>query len=54
MRALHLSRNVDSQVERVERAPAAHAGFTMALTELDKVTPVLKMHNAWQVWHNEV
>lgn len=33
---LHLSRNVDSQVERVERAPAAHAGLTLALTELAK------------------
>ena len=33
MRTLHLSRNVDSQVERVERAPAAHAGLTLALTE---------------------
>ncbi len=51
--ALHLSRNADSQVERVERAQQALDSFRSALTELDKATPVLKLHEVWQIWHEE-
>ncbi|MGH2494863.1 MAG: hypothetical protein ACRDIV_09180 [Ktedonobacteraceae bacterium] len=51
--ALHLSRNADSQVERVERAQQARDSFISALTELDKAAPLLKMHDAWQAWHDE-
>ncbi|MFL5704385.1 MAG: hypothetical protein ACJ8AG_16335, partial [Ktedonobacteraceae bacterium] len=51
--AIHLSRNADSQVERVERAHQARDGFTLALVELNKAAPALKMHDAWQVWHDE-
>jgi hypothetical protein len=48
MCTLHLSRNPDSQVE------LASAGYMLALTELAKAAPILKMQNAWQVWHDEV
>jgi hypothetical protein len=51
--ALHLSRNADSQVERVERAQQARDGFTLALAELNKAAPLLKVTNAWQVWYDE-
>jgi len=51
--ALHLSRNADSQVERVERAHQARDSFTLALAELDKATPALKVNDAWHVWHDE-
>ena len=51
--ALHLSRNADSQVERVECAQQARASFIAALAELDKATPILKISDAWLVWHNE-
>ncbi len=51
--ALHLSRNADSQVERVERAQQARDGFISACTELDKAAPSLKAHDAWQVWYDE-
>jgi hypothetical protein len=51
--ALHLSRNADSQVERVERAQQAKDGFTSALAELDKAAPALKVNDAWLVWHHE-
>lgn len=51
--ALHLSRNADSQVERVERAQQAKDGFTTALTELDRASVTLKVNDAWLVWHTE-
>ncbi|HLG63642.1 MAG TPA: hypothetical protein VKY19_17000 [Ktedonosporobacter sp.] len=51
--ALHLSRNADSQTERIERAQQAYTGFTLALDELDKAAPALKGDDAWQVWHAE-
>jgi hypothetical protein len=51
--ALHLSRNADSQVERVECAQQARASFMAALAELDKATPMLKANDAWLVWHDE-
>jgi hypothetical protein len=51
--ALHLSRNADSQVERVECAQQARASFMAALAELDKATPMLKVSDAWLVWHDE-
>ena len=51
--ALHLSRNADSQVERVECAQQARASFMAALTELDKAAPMLKANDAWLVWHDE-
>lgn len=51
--ALHLSRNADSQAERVERAQQAFAGFTQALNELNNAVPALKGGDAWQVWHAE-
>ncbi|MBA2395036.1 MAG: hypothetical protein H0V70_20090 [Ktedonobacteraceae bacterium] len=51
--ALHLSRNADSQVERVERAQQACDSFISALTELDKAAPALKVQAPWQVWHDE-
>jgi hypothetical protein len=51
--ALHLSRNTDAQVERVERAYQARDGFTSAIVELDKAAPSLKANDAWQVWHDE-
>ncbi len=51
--ALHLSHNADSQVERVERAQQARDGFSLAIAELDKATPALKVNDAWQVWHDE-
>jgi tetratricopeptide (TPR) repeat protein len=51
--ALHLSRNADSQVERVERAQQALNGFRSALAELDKATSLLKIQDVWQVWHDE-
>ncbi len=51
--ALHLSRNAESQVERVECAQQARVSFIAALAELDRATPVLKLSDAWLVWHNE-
>ena len=51
--ALHLSRNADSQVERVECAQQARASFIAALAELDKAAPILKANDAWLVWHDE-
>jgi hypothetical protein len=51
--ALHLSRNADSQVERVECAQQARVSFIAALVELDKAAPLLKGSDAWLVWHNE-
>lgn len=51
--ALHLSRNADSQVERVECARQARVSFMAALAELDKAAPALKLGDAWLVWHNE-
>jgi hypothetical protein len=51
--ALHLSRNADAQVERVERAHQARDGFTLAIAELDKAAPSLKANDAWYVWHDE-
>lgn len=51
--ALHLSRNADSQTERIERAQQAYTGFTLALNELNNATPALKGGDAWQVWHAE-
>jgi hypothetical protein len=51
--ALHLSRNADSQVERVECAQQARASFMAALAELDKAAPTLKANDAWLVWHDE-
>jgi hypothetical protein len=51
--ALHLSRNADSQVERVECAQQARASFIVALAELDKAVPILKLSDAWLVWHDE-
>jgi hypothetical protein len=51
--ALHLSRNADSQTERVERAQHALDGFVSALAELDKAAPTLKVSDAWHVWHDE-
>lgn len=51
--ALHLSRNADAQVERVERAQQARDSFLSALAELDQAAPALKMQDPWQVWHNE-
>ncbi len=51
--ALHLSRNADAQVERVERAHQARDGFTLAIAELDKAAPSLKANDAWHVWHDE-
>ena len=51
--ALHLSRNADSQVERVERAQQARTSFITALAELDKAAPILKANDAWLVWRDE-
>ena len=51
--ALHLSRNADSQVERVECAQQARVSFMAALAELDKAAPILKLSDAWLVWRNE-
>lgn len=51
--ALHLSRNADSQTERVERTRQALEGFRAALAELDHAAPALKVSVAWQVWHDE-
>ena len=51
--ALHLSRNANSQVERVECAQQARASFMAALAELDKAAPTLKANDAWLVWHDE-
>jgi len=53
MLALHLSRNADSQTERVERARQAREGFTSALAQLNNASPPLKLDDAWQVWHDE-
>ena len=51
--ALHLSRNAESQVERVECAQQARLSFMAALVELDRAAPTLKDNDAWLVWHNE-
>ena len=51
--ALHLSRNADAQVERVERAYQARDGFTQAIAELEKAAPALKAIDAWHVWYDE-
>lgn len=51
--ALHLSRNAESQVERVECAQQARVSFLAALAELDQAAPVLKLSDAWLVWHTE-
>jgi hypothetical protein len=51
--ALHLSRNADTQVERVERAHQARDSFTSAIAELDKAASSLKANEAWHVWHDE-
>jgi hypothetical protein len=51
--ALHLSRNADSQTERVERAQQAHESFMTALTQLDNATSALKADEAWRFWRDE-
>ena len=51
--ALHLSRNADSQAERVERAQQAREGFISALTQLDNAAANLKAGDAWHAWHDE-
>jgi hypothetical protein len=51
--ALHLSRNADSQAERVERAQQAREGFISALTQLEKAAANLKAGDAWHAWHDE-
>jgi len=51
--ALHLSRNAESQVERVECAQQARVSFMAALAELDRAAPTLKGSDAWLVWHTE-
>jgi len=53
MLTLHLSRNAESQVERVECAKPPRVSFLAALAELDQATPTLKLSDAWLVWHNE-
>src|SRR6266699_3319093 len=37
----------------IEQALQARDSFTLALAELDKATPDLKVNDAWQVWHDE-
>ncbi len=51
--ALHLSRNADSQAERVERAQQAREGFISALTQLDNAAANLKAGDAWHAWHDD-
>ena len=51
--ALHLSLNVESHAERVERAREARDGFAAALLLLETVEPTFKTQEAWRVWHDE-
>jgi hypothetical protein len=51
--ALHLGRNADSQMERIERAQQALAGFASALQKLEKADPALKASEAWRIWYDE-
>lgn len=51
--ALYLSRTAASQVQRVECAQRARVSFMAALAELDKAAPILKLRDAWLVWHDE-
>jgi hypothetical protein len=48
--ALHLSRNADSQTERVERAQQAQASFLSALAQLNMASQSLKGEEAWHAW----
>lgn len=51
--ALHLSRNADSQIERIERVHQAEANFTAALTLLLRADAALKSGEAWSAWFHE-
>ena len=51
--ALHLGRNADSQMERIERARQAQASFESALQHLEKADPSLKASEAWRIWYDE-
>src|SRR6266851_2709914 len=51
--ALHLGRNADSQMERIERARQAQASFESALQHLEKADPALKASEAWRIWYDE-
>src|SRR5260370_42291597 len=51
--ALHLGRNADSQMERIERARQAQVGFESALQQLEKADPALKAREEWRIWYDE-
>ncbi len=51
--ALHLSHNVESHAERVERAREARDGFETALVLLETVEPAFKAQEGWRFWHDE-
>jgi hypothetical protein len=51
--ALHLSRNVSSARERLERANQARDGFAVALVELNEANAAIKSTEAWREWYEE-
>ncbi len=51
--ALHLSHNVSSARERLERAHQARDGFAVALVELNEANPAIKTTEAWREWYEE-
>lgn len=51
--ALHLSRHVAAQRERIERARQAQEGFTVALAELAEAPDAVCGTAAWHAWRDE-
>ena len=51
--SLHLSHNVESHAERVERAREAWDSFEAALVLLEAVESAFKAQEVWRVWYDE-
>ena len=51
--ALHLSRNADTQAERIERARQARDGFQSTQLLMTTIDASIKCLEAWQVWYDE-
>lgn len=51
--ALHLSRNVRSHKERIEKARQALTNFEEALADLEEVDEYIRALHPWQHWHSK-
>ena len=51
--ALHLSRNVFSARERLERMYEARDNFATALAELGEADKAIRVTEVWRMWHDE-